>query len=366
MKRSITLGILVSLTLSATGADARTWTIRADGSGDLPTIQAGIDSAMTGDSLAVYAGVYMENLTISGKSLVLRGVDGADVTVIDGGGQFRVLTWYGGGLLEGFTIRNGLNYGSGGGIYLGGSGPAVIQKNVIENNTSQIGGGVFLDVQAHFDIIIKDNVIRGNWTQTSGGGMLIANSGELVVNICGNYIDGNAASKGGGIWCDNALVSDNIIIRNTADITGGGAECDRGVFTRNTVAFNNTINLTLHGAGITAHSAVVTNNIVVGNHGSSITPVGAGIHCFTDQARCNLVWDNDIDLDWCATDPSNRSEDPQFCDTDPRSSGNFFIQSDSPCAPEQSACGLIGARPVGCGTTDVELKGWGEVKQLYR
>jgi hypothetical protein len=58
--------------------------------------------------------------------------------------------------------------------------------------------------------------------------------------------------------------------------------------------------------------------------------------------------------------------DPQFCSDSPGGDENWSIQSDSPCAPEQSGCGLIGAWDVGCGTTAAESRTWGGVKALFR
>jgi parallel beta-helix repeat protein len=62
----------------------------------------------------------------------------------------------------------------------------------------------------------------------------------------------------------------------------------------------------------------------------------------------------------------NFSQDPEFCGGE---AGNFYLQSDSPCAPGNSPwppVGLIGALPVGCGTTGVEHKTWGHIKAMYR
>ncbi|MFQ5601240.1 MAG: nitrous oxide reductase family maturation protein NosD [Candidatus Krumholzibacteriia bacterium] len=259
-------------------ASARTWHIEADGTGDAPTIQAGIDSAATGDTVAVHPGTYFENLAINDKDLVLRGLSGAEATVVDGGGHGRVLTWFGAGVLEGFTIRGGWME-IGGGIHLTGLGPAVIRQNIIEDNAARGGGGVFLDVVARSDIVIESNVVRNNWSESDGGGMLIANAADGVpkVYVRDNLIEGNHVEDGlgGGIRSFNSHVTDNIIIRNFAAMSGGGAACAaRGEFARNTVAYNNTINLTLNGAGVTVSgsSVVVRNNLVVSNHGSPITP----------------------------------------------------------------------------------------------
>ena len=42
------VSLIVVVILWASGSGARTWHIRADGTGEAPTIQAGIDSAVTG------------------------------------------------------------------------------------------------------------------------------------------------------------------------------------------------------------------------------------------------------------------------------------------------------------------------------
>jgi hypothetical protein len=61
----------------------------------------------------------------------------------------------------------------------------------------------------------------------------------------------------------------------------------------------------------------------------------------------------------------NFSLDPEFCGA---GAGNFFLQSDSPCAsgngpyPDE---GLIGALPVHCGSVDTERHTWGAIKTLY-
>ena len=63
---------------------------------------------------------------------------------------------------------------------------------------------------------------------------------------------------------------------------------------------------------------------------------------------------------------NNFSLDPEFCGVE--GSGNYFLQSDSPCAPGNSpypSAGLIGALPINCGTVDIRNKTWGEIKAIY-
>lgn len=46
------------------GAFSRTWYVRNDGTGDAPTIQAAVDSAMAGDTIFVGPGMHMYSLPV--------------------------------------------------------------------------------------------------------------------------------------------------------------------------------------------------------------------------------------------------------------------------------------------------------------
>ena len=61
MKRALTAYLLLAAvvaSLPASEIKARTWYVKADRSGDVPTIQAGIDSAAVGDTVLVAPGTY--------------------------------------------------------------------------------------------------------------------------------------------------------------------------------------------------------------------------------------------------------------------------------------------------------------------
>jgi hypothetical protein len=64
----------------------------------------------------------------------------------------------------------------------------------------------------------------------------------------------------------------------------------------------------------------------------------------------------------------NISVDPQFCGIP--GSGNYYLQSNSPCAPghhpDGTACGQIGAFGVACGSVATKETTWGGLKALYR
>ena len=65
--------VLVYL-IAAPSLAARTWHILLGGTGDAPTIQAGIDSALAGDSVELACGMYYEHdiLMKSGVTLISK------------------------------------------------------------------------------------------------------------------------------------------------------------------------------------------------------------------------------------------------------------------------------------------------------
>ena len=76
----IVAGLLLLLPLSE--VTARMWDILAE----ITTIQAAIDTAASGDTVSVAAGIYHERLTLLNKSLTLRGTSGRDSTFLSGAG----------------------------------------------------------------------------------------------------------------------------------------------------------------------------------------------------------------------------------------------------------------------------------------
>ena len=89
---------------------ARTWTVNTAGTGDAPTIQAGIDTVL------VECGIYNDNDIVMKSAVVLTSQTGwADCATIDAQGLGRVFycnllawnTW-----ITGFTITGGNATGS--------------------------------------------------------------------------------------------------------------------------------------------------------------------------------------------------------------------------------------------------------------
>jgi parallel beta-helix repeat protein len=183
-------------------------------------------------------------------------------------------------------------------------------------------------------ILIEGNVLRhGN----EGGILLWQSSGVVIRN---NLV----YSNGDGIYC--ADISTHIDI------------------------YGNTISHNVGGTGITyggSRYCRIKNNIISYNH--------VGVSAISAEFSCNDVYGNDINYDLgLLPDPTgsngNISVAPLFCGSDPQDSGNYYLQSISPCAPGQHPdgfpCGLIGRYPIGCGDTAVRKTNWGRIKALFQ
>ena len=159
--------------------------------------------------------------------------------------------------------------------------------------------------------------------------------------------------------CSNIKVRNCLFCGNSHGIHLDVTSC---VFEGNTVSHNSG-----YGVYLSTGTFELRNNLIAFNDVGVATGVGT-----TFTASCNNVFSYGNNYE-AATDPTgtegNISVDPQYCALDPLTSGNFWIQSDSPCIPDNHPdgypCGLIGKYSVGCGPTSVEEKSWGEIKHLY-
>jgi hypothetical protein len=122
---------------------------------DQPSIQAGIDVAVDGDTVLVNRGLYKENIIFNGKSIVLASHflltgDTADIseTIIDGGGYsanrestVRIMskvtefTQLVGFRIQSGNLQNRVDEASGAGIRVTNGSPK-IRYCIIENNIS--------------------------------------------------------------------------------------------------------------------------------------------------------------------------------------------------------------------------------------
>jgi len=190
------------------------WRILPDGSGDAPTVQAGIDSAGNGDLVLVEPGTYYENVNLRGKEIHLKGDAGPEVTILDGTyGDSSVVVCDSGEtnrtIIEGLTITHGKGTdltGSGGrygaGILCLDAAP-IIRGNIIQENRAESppgniwswGGGI--SAYSSVDVLVlEDNVIADNFATSNAGGLDL---GKCLVRR--NVIRGNMTGKGDGGGC---------------------------------------------------------------------------------------------------------------------------------------------------------------------
>lgn len=118
-----------------------------------PTIQAGIDAAVSGDTVLVANGTYTgagnKDLDFGGREIVVMSENGPENCIIDCQNDARGFYFHSNetsnSVVDGFTIINGLvNYYStpyykGAGIYCGDSSPTITRCHILDCYAS--GGG---------------------------------------------------------------------------------------------------------------------------------------------------------------------------------------------------------------------------------
>ncbi|UCD74115.1 MAG: hypothetical protein JSV91_10030, partial [Phycisphaerales bacterium] len=205
------------------------------------SIQAAIDTASDGDEIIVHPGTYNENIDFRGKAFWLHSSDGPEVTIIDAGGGMGVSCSDDAGphtVFDGFTVTGGNVWLNGGGMWIWGSSPTVMNCTFIANVASHDGGGMF-----------------------------ITNGSPTVMNC--KFIANNAAIAGGGMFIENGspTVTDCLFLENTTLEGAGGGMSNRfdgtGDYSVTVTNCTFTANTAGGGGGI--------RNACWGNKGSSVT-----------------------------------------------------------------------------------------------
>ncbi len=326
--------------------------------GDYDTIQSALDAAAPGDTVAVAAGVYHENVYMRDGVILLgtRGhsstpADSTDDTIIDSQESGRPVTFYSTAYaaLIGCTIINGRGSISGGNIYCSGFENVIRDNLIAAGETSGAwggyGGGIFDDGER---TTIAGNTIRDCWAWHGGGGIRITSDahGCLVED---NVIRNCQADWGGGIYSEgplSATIRGNVIDDCYADHRhGGGIRAASGgelIIEANTLVFNRAKEWGYGGAfyltGAEDTHIRVRSNIAAWNWNSNRTGgiyfTGAG----TIELCCNDVFENTgYQYHGCSPDSCSFELDPLFVDTD---AGDYRLQEDSPCIDATSTdCG---------------------------
>jgi len=278
------LPCLLILTLSST-ASAITWNVPIDA----PTIQAGIDSASTGDTVLVACDIYYEYDIAPKSGITVRSEAGdPSCAIVDAGGLGVVFNC--GGVdstttIEGFTITGGSG-SNGGGVILSGCHLSFVDC-VLSGNSAAKGGGIYCFGSSPR---ITRCILSRNEATDSGGGMYLYFHCYPILTNC-TFFE-NAAPTAGGLYCQplaDALLNNTIIAFSTL---GEAVACEDQA------------------------STLLTCCDVYGNAG------GDWVGCIAGQDSVN----------------NNLWADPMFCDPD---AGNFTLAENSPCAPDHS--------PLGCG-----------------
>jgi len=288
---------------------------------DYPTIQAGINASVDGDTVLVADSTYFENINFNGKAITVAShflIDNdsthIDSTIINGSlpsnpDSGSVVYFISGedttSVLCGFTITGGIGTYNpfpvrfGGGIACFMSGAKIVHNyfennSLIASNIMSLGSAINAGPPGNDSyIVIKHNIIRNNYVLGGhhSSGAIDVTCNAIIDNnkLLNNLTESNTGNCGEGIVCNSngtspkyAYVSDNIIMHNQAFSTANTAD---GGLTA--------------GLAVVNHYGLVKNNIIRYNEVSAINRCygpGMLLEYTTDTTLIilkNIIADND-------------------------------------------------------------------------
>jgi PKD repeat protein len=347
-------------------------------------IQDAVDAAVAGDEIVVTNGTYAsggrngDRVEVN-KPLALRGINGPQVTTIDGGGSVRCVYLTNNASLSGFTLTGGSSC-AGAGVYCS-AASAVVSNCVVKGNhitnpcyPSGIFGGDAYGGGAYGGTLNNCTLANNSAQKVGlrppgaayGGGAYgcILNNCTLSSNSVGGYA---LVASGGG--AHNCTLNNCTLSGNSAGNGGGGASGstlnDCTLNGNSGGALSSTLNnCTLTGNSCGAYSSTLNNCALTGNLGygayscgltnCTLTANSNGVYnCTLDNCVAyfnnGFNYDSSSSLSYCCTTPlptngvGNISSDPQLASAS-------HLSALSPCIGKGSYAAVSG--------TDIDGEPW--------
>lgn len=283
------LAVGVALGARVSPALATDWWINAIGTGQFPTIQDALASALVvdGDVIVLvegyYAGPGNRDVSFLGKNVTVRsqsgeaGQNGAFIECGGGPGDpHRGFIFNSGetadAVLLGITIRHGyVENADGGGILIGAASPTIDYCRVDHCVAANGNGGAIACVGPGSPTLIRlgiyDNTASGTAGGNGGGIYTTANAPTYFrfMSMFRNHAmltgDGSGGN-GGAIHCTNAQLFDLGMGDNLADGRGGGLETVASNGTNLIVVGNRAVG---NGGGASLFGSTLIYGVVTGN-----------------------------------------------------------------------------------------------------
>ncbi|MFC1573263.1 right-handed parallel beta-helix repeat-containing protein [Candidatus Eisenbacteria bacterium] len=308
------------------------WIVNPEGTGDYATIQAAVNAAADGDTIALTDGTFTgpgnRDIDFAGKAIAVRSQSGdREACIIDCDGSaiapHRGFHFYSGedsnAVVEALSIINGY-IDKGGAIWCQEYSRPTIRNCIFrDNEAEERGGGLFCTSAPK----LSDCVFTSNAAQIAGGGLTCW--ADSLFNIVRCTFADNSADLGGAVSCATIYgvrLTDCTLVANAGWSGGAGVRANGTPI----VMSNSIIAFGTQGEAMSLNNSVVTAQCsdIYGNAG------GDWVGDIADQLGVN----------------GNISEDPLLCAPD---SADFTLCGDSPCASENNpGCGQIGAWGVSC------------------
>ena len=245
------------------------------------------------------------------------------------------------------TFESNSAHSRGGGLYCHSSDDLLVAGCAyLSNSTLDDGGALYL---SECNSSISQTSIAGSEAVQDGGAIVIAST-HLYVNEC-EFAANAAGGDGGAIYGGGWLEITHTTFRGNSARYGGAlymgsdslniANC---TFQQNAVTYSG--GAIRVGGGFNSIQNTIISHSVTGE--AVFGPI-------QEMSCCNLF--NNAGGDWINElaqfegVAGNISEDPLYCDPD---HADLHLQETSPCAPftpPNVGCDLVGALPVGCGSS---------------